>query len=159
MWAKNTAHASVAHCLFAKFFLRVWTSVLSPVADYDDTKSILKANIFSKKKKQQQKMSTHKIDKVTNLPKLSWIYYTSAFSWIFRCRLTDLPPLYCLWLRLKHILNKINWLGKNQVSVRVGLTSNAHFAHSDLSHSCQASGKVQFMFGMMILRRECLLPC
>ena len=48
MWAKNTAHASVAHCLFAKFFLRVWTSVLSPVENYDDTKSILKANIFSK---------------------------------------------------------------------------------------------------------------
>ena len=66
---------------------------------------------------------------------------------------TDLPPLHCLWLRLKRILKKINWLGKNQVSIRVGLTSDAHLAHSDLSHSCQASGKVQFMLGMMILRR------
>lgn len=25
---------------------------------------------------------------------------------------TDLPPLYCLWLRLKHIFKKINCLGK-----------------------------------------------
>jgi len=59
MWAKNTAHASVALCLFAKFFLRVWTSVLSPVAYYDDTKSILKANIFSKKKKNNSKKWAH----------------------------------------------------------------------------------------------------
>lgn len=40
-----------------------------------------------------------------------------------------------------------------------GHLSDAHFAHRDLSHSCQATGKVQFLLGVMILRTECLLPC
>lgn len=66
MQAKNTAHASAAHCLFAKFFLRVWTSVLSPVIDYGDT-SLFLNQIFSL----QKTNSIPRIDKVTNLPKLS----------------------------------------------------------------------------------------
>lgn len=33
---------------------------------------------------------------------------------------TDLPPLYCLWLRLKHIVNKINWLGKKSSICKSG---------------------------------------
>lgn len=89
MRAKNTAHASVAHCLFAKFFFKSLHISIITSGGLRWHQSILKPNIFSKKTN-----STHRIDKVTNLPKLSWIYYTSAFFWIFRCRLTQICP-YC----------------------------------------------------------------
>lgn len=81
-WAKNTAHASVAHCLFTKFFLRVSTPVLSLVVDYDDTSLFLNQIFYLKNKRHTQNWQSN------YLPKLSWIYYTSAFSWLFRCRLT-----------------------------------------------------------------------
>lgn len=54
MRAKNTAHASVAYCLCAKFFLRVWTSVLSPAVDYDDTSLFLNEIFFLKTKQNTQ---------------------------------------------------------------------------------------------------------
>lgn len=65
--AKNIAHASVAHCLFAKFFFKSLNISIITTGGLWWHQSILKPNIFFSKKTN----TTHRTDKVTNLP--NWV--------------------------------------------------------------------------------------